>query len=113
VREEIAVIDLPKPIARYFETEKRKDVEAQALCFTGDALVRDEGQDYRGRDAIRHWKQDAQAKFEYDAEPLKATIDSDGVRVVVKLAGNFPGSPVELDHFFTLEGEQIRKLVIE
>jgi ketosteroid isomerase-like protein len=107
------VIELPKPIAHYFEAQKSRDVEAQSRCFTDDALVHDEGQDYRGRDAIRSWKQSVQAKFEYDSEPLATTIEGSGVRVLVRLTGNFPGSPVELEHRFTLKNDKIAELVIE
>ena len=107
------MIELPKPIADYFEAQKSRDVEAQTRCFTDDALVHDEGQDYRGRDAIRSWKQRVQAKFEYDCDPLATTIDGSGHRVLVRLTGNFHGSPVELDHQFTFKNDKIAELVID
>ena len=107
------MIELPKPIAKYFDAQKSRNVEAQTHCFTDDALVHDEGQDYRGRAAIHDWKQSVQANFEYECEPLAASIDGDGVRVLVRLTGNFPGSPVELDHRFTIQDDKIGKLVIE
>ena len=107
------MIELPKPIAYYFGAQKSRDVEAQTRCFTDDALVHDEGQDYRGRDAIRGWKERVQAKFEYDCEPLAVTIDGSDARVLVRLTGNFPGSPVELEHRFTLKNDEIAELFIE
>lgn len=107
------MIELSEPVRQYFDTEKSRDVEAQSRCFTDNALVHDEGRDYRGRRAIRGWKQTVQAKFEYDCEPIAATIHGDSVRVLVQLTGSFPGSPVELAHQFTIEGDKISKLVID
>ena len=44
---------LPDPVANYLAAEKAKDADKLALCFADDALVHDEGRDYRDRDAIR------------------------------------------------------------
>jgi len=59
------VIDLPKPVAGYFDAERARDVRAQMLCFSEDAFVHDEGRDYRGLVAIAGWKRTVWAKFEY------------------------------------------------
>jgi len=104
--------DLPPPVARYFDAQKARDVEAQTLCFTEDALVHDEGQDHQGLDAIRKWKLAVQSKFEYECEPLAASVEGATVSVLVRLTGNFPGSPVDLDHQFTLDGDKISGLSI-
>ena len=45
-----------KPVAAYLAAETAKDADAISRCFTEDAIVRDDGLDYRGRDAIRHGK---------------------------------------------------------
>lgn len=107
------MIDLPGPIARYFDAETARDVRAQMLCFSEDALVRDEGRDYRGLAAIAGWKRAVWAKFEYECEPLAASVEGDSVSALVRLTGNFPGSPVELDHKFTLAGDKVSALTIE
>ena len=104
---------LPSPIARYFEAQQSRDVEAQTRCFTEDAYVRDEGRDYQGADAISAWKKDAQEKYTYDCEPLDAKRAGNIVTVNVRLTGTFPGSLVEVDHTFTLLGDKISSLVIE
>jgi hypothetical protein len=83
------------------------------LCFSEDALVHDERRDYRGLVAITGWKRAVQAKFEYECEPLAASAEGTCVSVLVRLTGNFPGSPVELDHQFTLDGDKISALTIE
>ena len=47
-------LNLPKPIAAYFNADKRNG-EAIAHCFTTRAIVKDEGQTHRGPAAIKAW----------------------------------------------------------
>ena len=104
-------LNLPKPVAAYFTADKA-DSEAVSRCFTNDAVVKDEGHTYNGRAAIKKWKEEASAKYEYTSEPL-ACEGKDGKFVVTsRLTGNFPVSPVELRFFFELEGEKIASLTI-
>jgi hypothetical protein len=45
-------------------------------------------------------------------EPLSVT-ERDGATIVVgRVAGDFPGSPIELNHTFRLEGDKIASLDI-
>src|SRR6267142_3987355 len=102
-------LSLPKPIAAYFAAD-RGDGEAVSQCFTDDAVVKDEGHTHKGRAAIKAWKTDASAKYEYTSEPF-ACEEKDGKTVVTShLVGNFPGSPVDLRFFFKLEGDKIASL---
>lgn len=39
---------LPKAIAQYVKGQNARDVTATLACFSKDAFVHDEGQDYRG-----------------------------------------------------------------
>ena len=104
-------LNLPKPIAAYFSADKG-DGEAVSQCFTENAVVKDEGHTYKGRPAIKAWKTDASAKYQYTCEPL-ACEGKDGKTVVTShLVGNFPGSPVDLRFFFQLEGDKIASLEV-
>jgi hypothetical protein len=102
---------LPQPIAAYFTADKEGG-EAVAQCFTENAFVKDEGQTYRGRAAIRQWKADASARYQYTSEPLACEHKEGNVVVTSRLTGNFPGSPVNLRFFFGLESEKIASLEI-
>ena len=73
-------IELPKPIADYFEADKGPSAEAIAACFTSAAVVRDEGHTYAGRDAIRRWKNESSAKYTYTGEPF-SIADEDGCSI--------------------------------
>ncbi|MBL9136474.1 MAG: nuclear transport factor 2 family protein [Verrucomicrobiales bacterium] len=104
-------LHLPNPIATYFAAESG-DGEAVSQCFTEDAIVKDEGRIYNGRNAIRKWKVDASTRYQYTSEPF-ASEARDGKTVVTShVAGNFPGSPVDLQFCFELEGDKIASLEI-
>src|SRR3546814_9910795 len=95
-------IILPQPIATYF-TADRADGEAVARCFSENGVVKDEGQTHSGRSAIAAWKTGAAARYSYTCEPI-ALDEIDGRTVITcHLAGDFPGSPVDLRFFFRSE----------
>ncbi|HET9378621.1 MAG TPA: nuclear transport factor 2 family protein [Chthoniobacterales bacterium] len=106
-------LKLPKPVAIYLAAEQAKNIDMLALCFADDAIVHDEGRDYRGLDAIKSWKQAADIKYRYVAEPLSASIGEKTVTLLIRLTGDFPGSPVELDYTFTLANDKIASLIIQ
>lgn len=104
-------LDLPTPVAAYFEADLADD-NAVAECFTDNAVVKDEGHTYNGRAAIKNWKADTAAKFQYSTELL--TLERQGEKTVVtcRLEGSFPGSPVNLRFFFELAGDKIASLEV-
>jgi hypothetical protein len=70
------------------------------------------GQTFTGTTAIARWNADARAKYHHTVVPL-SVAESDGATVVLaRVAGDFPGSPVELQHAFRLDGGQIASLEI-
>jgi len=101
-------VNLPKPIAAYF-TADRGDGEAVSQCFNDNAVVKDEGHTHRGRAAIKAWKTDASAKYEYTCEPLACEVQKGMTIVTSHLVGNFPGSPVDLDSFSNSKGTRLRR----
>jgi hypothetical protein len=105
-------VDLPTPIAIYIAAENRGDAEALAQCFAEYAVVRDERQTIEGLAAIKRWKAENRKKYQHTIEPL-ASAQKDGKTIVTnRLTGNFPGSPIELEFIFTLDGNKIASLEI-
>ena len=104
-------LNLPKPIAAYFTADKG-DGEAISQCFTENAVVKDEGHTHKGRAAIKAWKTDASAKYQYTSEPIACEEKAGNIVVTSHLVGNFPGSPVDLRYFFRLEGDKIASLEV-
>jgi hypothetical protein len=105
-------MQLPKPIAAYFEADSR-DRTSISDRFTDDAIVKDEGQTYVGRAAIHDWKVNAARKYSYTIAPFAIdTVDGKAV-VTAKVTGNFPGSPVDLRYVFGVDGDKIASLEIK
>lgn len=104
-------ITLPTPIAAYFVADKN-DGDAFARCFTDRAVVKDEGHLHVGRAAITAWKTAASGKYNYASKPDSMVVEGDQTIVTARLVGDFPGSPVDLRYFFTLDGDKIAALEI-
>jgi hypothetical protein len=106
------MMKLPTPIALYIDAENRDDTEALAQCFAENAVVRDEGETIEGLAAIEQWKAETKRKYQHTIEPL-ASAQKDGKTIVTnRLTGNFPGSPIELEFVFKLDGDKIASLEI-
>ena len=106
------VLDVPEAVAEYLAAEEAKDADALSRCFIEDGTVHDEGHDYHGRGSIRQWKQTADAKYRYVLRMVSVQTVGDLVTVRARLTGEFPGSPVELDHIFKLSNNKIVSLEI-
>ena len=105
-------LELPKPIAAFFAAENRHDTEALAQYFADGAVVRDEGRTIEGLTAITEWKAETKKKYQHTIEPL-ASAQKDGKTIVTgRVAGNFPGSPVDLQFVFSVEAGKIASLEI-
>lgn len=105
-------IELPLPIAGYFAADGGADASAVSRHFTEDAIVRDEGHTYTGREAIEQWKKESSTRYVYSVEPFAIEDDPGRTVVTAHLTGNFPGSPIDLRYRFALEGERIAGLEI-
>jgi ketosteroid isomerase-like protein len=105
-------VKLPDVITAYFAADRVRSADAVADCFTDDAVVKDEGHTYTGRDAIRQWKADSSTKYTYSVEPFSISTEGDRTIVVSHLTGDFPGSPVDLRYQFTLNDGKIAGLEI-
>ena len=105
-------ISLPPAVATYFDVSNGADIDLLAQCFTPGAVVTDEARTHKGLEAIVAWKIASKKKFEYEVEPLRVSLDGDRLSVTAKVAGNFPGSPVNLEHEFGMLGERIDSLKI-
>jgi ketosteroid isomerase-like protein len=100
---------MPEIIDRYLRLATSDDYAGMAACFTEDAVVTDDGQTYRGRDEIQAWREKLAAAFDYTVTVLR--IEGQ-YRVTAVVAGDFPGSPVELAYDFRLREGLISELVI-
>lgn len=105
-------LDLPAPVSAYYAAKNAHDIDAMLAPFAADAQVRDEGEDHRGRAAIRAWMEATTRKYKVTSTPEEASKDGDKVVVRALVAGNFPGSPAHLTYRFKLAGDRIAGLEI-
>ncbi|WP_085687282.1 MULTISPECIES: nuclear transport factor 2 family protein [unclassified Pseudomonas] len=92
---------LPEPITKYFASEQNP--EALAQCFKADAILKDDGQTYKGVQSITAFLGAASVKYNATTEPFDIG-DDDGYHVVrAKVTGDFPGSPTNLTYRFGLD----------
>ena len=108
----MTTLNLPEPIAAYFDADKRGDADAVARCFTKEGVVEDEGHKHAGRAAIEKWKTAASAKYSYTSQPLALEQTNGRYVVTSRVTGNFPGSPLDLRYAFRLERGKIVSLEI-
>jgi hypothetical protein len=103
---------LPEPLSAYFGAKNRHDIDAMLAPFAADAVVKDEGQERRGRAAIRAWMEETTHKYRPTAE-VTGVAETDGRTVVTAMiSGDFPGSPAQLRFAFTIEDDKIARLQI-
>lgn len=105
-------VELPNPIADYFAADAAQDADTLARCFTETAEVIDEGKTHRGKAAIRDWKADTSTTYRYTVEPFAMATQGERIAVTSHVKGDFPGSPLDLRYFFTLDGDRIAGLEI-
>jgi ketosteroid isomerase-like protein len=103
---------LPAAVAAYLAAANTYDSRAVADCFTEDAVVQDEGRDWRGTGAIRKWKEETDRKYRPVTDAIETT-ETDGRTIVTAWVwGNFPWSPIDQRYSFTLDGDKIAALEI-
>ena len=83
-----------------------------ARCFVSDGVVHDEGGTFIGTVAIEQWNAVARAKYHHTVTPIHSAVRDGATIVVGRVAGDFPNSPIELDHVFRLDGDKIASLDI-
>lgn len=105
-------LPLPTCLTTYFAVHEGADIALLGDCFAPEATVLDEGRQYEGHEAIQNWLRNALEQFACRTEPLEVREGEGRVTVRTRVSGNFPGSPVELDHHFVLSGDKIQALEI-
>jgi hypothetical protein len=101
---------LPATIDLYFTSENAHDPSAIDRCFAAGAVARDEGRTITGVAAIKAWR--IGEKYRHIVEPLSVSTRDGKVVVTAKVSGNFPGSPINLEHVFEIEDGRIVSLEI-
>jgi ketosteroid isomerase-like protein len=104
--------ELAAPIVAYIQAKQDHDTKSLLKTLSDDAIVTDEGHTYEGLDEIKVWSDKANQDFKAEYEVGKVSLHKTETVVKVKVAGDFPGSPLLLPIHFTLDKGKIRKVLI-
>ncbi|MBV9464364.1 MAG: nuclear transport factor 2 family protein [Verrucomicrobiae bacterium] len=105
-------MNLPPPIASFFQAFNGKDTDAFLASFASDALVTDEEREYCGAPAIEGWFAAVNAKYQPILEATNLGDVGDTIVVATQVSGTFPGSPIQLHYHFKLQNGKIAALSI-
>jgi hypothetical protein len=100
-------VQLQPVLEAFVKAQNDHDTDALLECFTGDALVHDEGRDYRGSVAIRAWSDDINKRYNLSMEVREVVEQNEEVKLISLVTGNFDGSPAELTYLLTLRDGKI------
>lgn len=99
-------------VSRYVQAKQQGDVGAALECFAPDAVVRDDGQEHVGIDAVRAWMEDISSTFELTYDVVAVGHEGTSTVAEVAVAGNFPGSPITFRYDAQVVEDRIRALAI-
>lgn len=102
-------MNMPTAIQHFFNEES---LDTAMSAFAEYAVVKDEGNTYTGRTAIRAWRVASREQYDFVSEPFDMFARGDIVTIRANVSGNFPGSPVVLDYNFRLLKDRIVELEI-
>ena len=102
----------PKVVKAYVQASNDRDVEAFGTLFAEDAIVHDEGTEYRGVAAIRKWLVSTFEKYAFTLKPIDVSQKANATILTVQMTGNFPGSPISTHFCFVVHEEKIASLDI-
>lgn len=101
------------PLLEAFVTAtNNRDGAALTACFVPDGIVHDEGRTHRGHAAILAWFEEAVRKYRFTITVTDAETVNDETVLTTWVAGDFPGSPIELRYCFNIGDGKIRGLSI-
>jgi hypothetical protein len=104
---------LPAIIRTFLVDHAARDADAAARAFAPTAVVRDQGETFRGAAEVLAFLRHQGGEFTYTTELLGGRrIDETHWVAVNHLEGDFPGGVADLDYRFTLADGLITELEI-
>ncbi len=110
---DVTPTQLPSTIRTFLDAHAARDVDAAARTFAPTAVVRDQGETFRGTAEVLGFLRHQGGEFTYTTELLGGRrIDDTHWVAVNHLEGDFPGGVADLDYRFTLADGLITELEI-
>jgi len=106
--------ELPPPIAALVEATNAHDTAAFLATFAEDAVLTDEGHDYRGAAAIKEWSDRQYIGSQVTLDVTGVDYRDGKIVVTAKVDGNFPKAglpdPFTMDLHFAIDKAKIAAL---
>ena len=104
---------LPTLLSQFLADHAARRADDAGRAFTPDAVITDQGETWRGTEAVLDFLAHAGAEFEYTTELLEVQrVDAEHWVATLRIEGNFPGGTADLDYRFTLDGDLVAALDI-
>ncbi len=108
--------ELPRSIEAFIQATNKHDRDKLLATLTDDAVVTDEGHNYRGITAIKYWSDEKYIGAKVTLDPIGAVNRAGKTVVTVEVDGSFDKTglpdPFLMDFHFILEGPKIAALNI-
>ncbi|MDF2804766.1 MAG: hypothetical protein K0S61_4671 [Anaerocolumna sp.] len=108
---------IPQIINNFITASNKPDPVGYVNCFTEDAVVIDEGQTRKGKDAIKKWSDQYHFAAHVTLEPREVKEDINEITVTCKLDGDYDKTglpdPLLLDYHFHIKNDLITYLTID
>ena len=96
----------------YVAIMNANDAPAFETLFTPDAVLKDEGHEYRGAAAIGGWLAEVHRKYRPFFEATEVSKDGGETVISGVVSGTFDGSPIDIFHHLKIVDRQIAALTI-
>jgi len=103
-------MNLPNIITELVHAQNQFDSAAYANCFTGTAVVFDEGNTHNGKTEIKNWIEKANKEYQATMKPLEYSETEQ--TLMAEISGTFPGSPLILAYHYEFRDGLIHALKI-
>lgn len=94
----IEINKLPAVLAELITAQNDHNSHAFAEVFSNNALVHDEGKEYRGKAAIKAWNENTNKKYNTRLETEALQEKGEEIILTVLVSGTFEGSPIVLEY---------------
>lgn len=105
-------MNLPKVISDLVEAQANYDSVAYTNCFSGTAVVFDEGKTHKGKIEIEKWIAHSNENYKSIMKPLAYDQTGDMGILSAEVSGTFPGSPLILKFHFEIRDGLIQSLKV-
>lgn len=104
-------LQLPQAVRLFFELTNRGDADGVVACFTPDAILRDGGRTFEGRDGVASWDRTDNTGVQSRITASSVTYSGNRLSVAVRVTGGGFNGTGQMQ--FVLAGDQIASLEID